>query len=44
MRAGASEARRAAALLDTGLPGIDGYELAGRLRAMPELAAMKLSR
>jgi CheY-like chemotaxis protein len=30
------------ALLDLGLPVIDGYELASRLRALPELAALQL--
>ena len=29
-------------LIDIGLPGIDGYELATRLRAMPDLAAVRL--
>jgi signal transduction histidine kinase/ActR/RegA family two-component response regulator len=30
------------ALIDIGLPGIDGYELARRIRAMPAAASMKL--
>jgi signal transduction histidine kinase/DNA-binding response OmpR family regulator len=30
------------ALLDIGLPGMNGYELAQRLRAMPELQAIRL--
>ena len=30
------------ALLDIGLPAMDGYELARRLRAMPALAALRL--
>jgi CheY-like chemotaxis protein len=34
--------RPAAALLDLGLPGTDGWELAHRLRAEPTLADMKL--
>ena len=32
------------ALLDIGLPGMDGYELAGRLRADPRLTGMIFSR
>ena len=30
------------ALLDIGLPAMDGYELARRLRAMPALAGVRL--
>jgi CheY-like chemotaxis protein len=30
------------ALLDLGLPEMDGFELAARLRAMPQLAAIRL--
>ena len=30
------------ALLDIGLPGMNGFELAKRIRAHPELAAMRL--
>ncbi|HVC30352.1 MAG TPA: ATP-binding protein [Steroidobacteraceae bacterium] len=30
------------ALLDLGLPGMDGYELAARLRAMPQLRGIRL--
>lgn len=30
------------ALLDLGLPGMDGWELAGRLRELPELAHLRL--
>ena len=30
------------ALLDIGLPAMDGYELASRLRALPALAGMRL--
>ncbi len=30
------------ALLDIGLPEMDGYELAGRLRAMPQLSGIRL--
>ena len=30
------------AILDIGLPGMTGYELARRLRAMPELADLRL--
>jgi CheY-like chemotaxis protein len=29
-------------LIDIGLPAIDGYELATRLRAMPDLGAVRL--
>ncbi|HEY6178896.1 MAG TPA: response regulator [Kofleriaceae bacterium] len=30
------------AILDIGLPVLDGYELAGRLRAMPQLSRLRL--
>ena len=30
------------ALIDIGLPGIDGYRLAGLLRALPETATLRL--
>jgi signal transduction histidine kinase len=38
----AAEFRPEAALLDIGLPVMDGYELAGRLRNMPALAGIRL--
>jgi len=38
----AAEFRPEAALLDIGLPVMDGYELAGRLRSMPALAGIRL--
>jgi CheY-like chemotaxis protein len=38
----AAEASFELALLDIGLPVIDGYELAGRLRELPHLAATRL--
>jgi CheY-like chemotaxis protein len=34
--------RPAVMLLDIGLPGMDGYELARRLRATPELIGLRL--
>jgi CheY-like chemotaxis protein len=38
----AAEFRPEVALLDIGLPVMDGYELAGRLRQMPALAGIRL--
>ena len=38
----AAECRPAIALVDIGLPGIDGYEVARRLRADPATAAVRL--
>jgi PAS domain S-box-containing protein len=38
----ASEFKPTTALLDIGLPVMDGFELARRLRAMPELAPLRL--
>jgi hypothetical protein len=38
----ARKERPAIALLDLGLPGMDGHELARSLRAMPELAPLQL--
>lgn len=38
----AAELRPEVAFLDIGMPGMDGYELARRLRAMPELAGLVL--
>ena len=38
----AAEFRPAVAFLDIGLPVMDGYELAARLRELPELNGMKL--
>jgi PAS domain S-box-containing protein len=40
--AAASELRPDVVLLDLGLPGIDGFEVARRLRAVPELAGLTL--
>ncbi len=36
------EARPEVVLLDIGLPGMDGYEVASRLRATPGLAGLRL--
>jgi PAS domain S-box-containing protein len=38
----AKQERPSIALLDVGLPGMDGYELAGRLRGLSELAGLRL--
>ena len=38
----AREFRPDVVLLDIGLPGIDGFEIARRIRAMPRLAAIRL--
>ena len=38
----AVEFRPAVMLLDIGLPGMDGYELARRLRATPQLTGVRL--
>jgi two-component system CheB/CheR fusion protein len=38
----AIEYRPDAILLDIGLPDVDGYEVARRLRALPELAGVRL--
>jgi len=40
--AAAEQARPDVALLDIGMPGMDGYALAGGFRSMPELEAMRL--
>jgi CheY-like chemotaxis protein len=40
--AAARELRPDVALLDLGLPGLDGFEVARRLRALPELAGITL--
>src|SRR6185437_4693187 len=37
-----SSLRPDVALVDIGLPGMDGYELAKRLRAVPELSGVRL--
>jgi len=38
----ASEFKPASCVIDIGLPGIDGYEVARRLRALPETSASRL--